>query len=98
MKTKGGTRNFAQEGRDPGAGEFLGLGFVLMPFTHTIGTMLTKFKVYACYTVKFKFTNTNPIFFSNRGSRARRAGPESSFENQKGCSVIVVLEFDHLSF
>mgnify|MGYP003691693543 CR=1 FL=1 len=39
--------------------------------------MLTKIKVYACYTVKI-YTKTTE-FFSNRGARTRRAGPGSAF-------------------
>ena len=41
--------------------------------------MLTKIKVYACY-IQSTFSKTNLQNVSNRGARARCAGPGSSFD------------------
>ena len=43
--------------------------------------MLTKLKIYACYTVNIY--KNKPKKFSNRGSRALRSGPGSAFDFSK---------------
>ena len=43
--------------------------------------MLTKIKVYACYTVKI-YKNKPQLFFKPGGGRPRRADPGSAFDRR----------------
>ena len=77
-------------GRGPGAVEFLGLGFVLIPYVFVAREVNKIHNVNIVYWLKskymrviqLKFTKTNPIFFSKRGGGGGgRAGPRSAFGN-----------------
>ena len=45
--------------------------------------------------IQSKFTKTNPNFFSNRGARARRAGPGSAFDKDRCPGGEFLLELEN---
>ena len=99
--SSGGSRNFKTGGRGPGAVEFLGSGVCLMPLhtypffcseskernTYCKHCMLTIIKENPSYTYSQNYQKQTPRTFSNRGARARCAGPGSPFELSYGVIV-----------